>query len=134
MKHLDNLYKRSLIALSPFVPTFPPPPIFFVFSFASSISIVAVTLLSLLIFDNTSAGTFFFFGASTVCLSLVLYNSADQWMISGGGGDNLISKKLPLFLTFHFFLPFLFSRSLFHLPMLLNNGSLFILNFYFRNF
>ncbi|KAL3119649.1 hypothetical protein niasHT_006735 [Heterodera trifolii] len=55
MKHLDNLYK----------------------SFASSISIVAVTLLSLLIFDNTSVGIFFLFGASTVCLSLVLYNSAD---------------------------------------------------------
>uniref|UniRef100_A0A183BY08 EamA domain-containing protein n=1 Tax=Globodera pallida TaxID=36090 RepID=A0A183BY08_GLOPA len=56
MKHLDNLYK----------------------SFASSISIVAVTLLSLLIFENTFIGTFFVFGALTVCFALVLYNSVDQ--------------------------------------------------------
>uniref|UniRef100_A0A914GZV6 CMP-sialic acid transporter n=1 Tax=Globodera rostochiensis TaxID=31243 RepID=A0A914GZV6_GLORO len=56
MKHLDNLYK----------------------SFASSISIVAVTLLSLLLFENTFIGTFFLFGALTVCFALVLYNSVDQ--------------------------------------------------------
>ncbi|CAD5216382.1 unnamed protein product [Bursaphelenchus okinawaensis] len=56
MKYLDNLHK----------------------SFASSISIILVVLLSVMLFENVTLGLFFVFGSVIVCGAVVLYNSVPE--------------------------------------------------------
>ncbi|CAD5222171.1 unnamed protein product [Bursaphelenchus xylophilus] len=56
MKYLDNLHK----------------------SFASSISIILVVLLSVMLFDSVSLGLYFLFGSLVVCGAVVLYNSVPE--------------------------------------------------------
>ncbi|KAI1713617.1 nucleotide-sugar transporter domain-containing protein [Ditylenchus destructor] len=56
MKYMDNLHK----------------------SFASSVSIILVVVLSVMLFNDVHVGRMFILGSTTVCFAVVLYNSVNE--------------------------------------------------------